>query len=75
MPIEINSGKGSQRHAALDNVMENRDYAIPTAFVFQNDNVRADGRVGYLPIYMLMFLQKEQIPELMTYKPDLIGLQ
>ena len=75
LPIEIKSGKDYQRHAALDNVMENRDYAIPTAFVFQNDNVRADGRVVYLPIYMLMFLQKEQIPESMIYKLDLSGLQ
>ena len=75
LPIEIKSGKDYQRHAALDNVMENRDYAIPTAFVFRNDNVRADGRVVYLPIYMLMFLQKEQLPESMIYKPDLSGLQ
>lgn len=75
LPIEIKSGKDYQRHVALDNVMENRDYAIPTAFVFQNDNVRVDGRVVYLPIYMLMFLQKEQIPESMIYKLDLTGLQ
>lgn len=75
LPIEIKSGKDYQRHAALDNVMENRDYAIPTAFVFQNDNVRVDGRVVYLPVYMLMFLQKEQLPESMIYKPDLSGLQ
>lgn len=75
LPIEIKSGKDYQRHAALDNVMENRDYAIPTAFVFQNDNVRVDGRIVYLPIYMLMFLQKEQIPESLIYKLDLSGLQ
>ncbi|MBP3737183.1 MAG: ATP-binding protein [Lachnospiraceae bacterium] len=75
LPIEIKSGKDYQRHAALDNVMENRDYAIPTAVVFQNDNLRADGRIVYLPIYMLMFLQKEQLPESMIYKPDLSGLQ
>lgn len=56
-------------------IMENRDYSISTAFVFQNDNVRADDRVVYLPIYMLMFLQKEQIPETMIYKPNLSGLQ
>ena len=75
LPIEIKSGKDYQRHAALDNVMENRDYAIPMAFVFQNDNIRVDGRIVYLPIYMLMFLQKEQIPESMIYKLDLSGLQ
>ena len=75
LPIEIKSGKDYQRHAALDNVMGNRDYAIPTAYVFQNDNLRVEDRVAYLPIYMLMFLQKEQIPESMIYNPDLSGLQ
>ncbi len=75
LPIEIKSGKDYQRHAALDNVMENRDYAIPMAFVFQNDNVHANGRIVYLPIYMLMFLQKKELPELMIYKLDLSGLQ
>ena len=75
LPIEIKSGKDYQRHAALDNVMENQDYAIPTAFVFRNDNIRVDGRIVYLPIYMLMFLQKEQIPESLIYNLDLSGLQ
>ena len=75
LPIEIKSGKDYQRHAALDNVMENRDYAIPMAFVFQNDNVHVDGRIVYLPIYMLMFLQKKELPESMIYKLDLSGLQ
>ncbi len=75
LPIEIKSGKDYQRHAALDNVMKNRDYAIPAAFVFQNDNVRVDDRIVYLPIYMLMFLQKEQLPEKLIYKLDLDGLK
>ena len=28
----------------------------------------------YLPIYMLMFLQKEEHPDSMLYKPNLDGL-
>ena len=75
LPLEIKSGKDYQRHAALDNVMENGDYAIPTAFVFQNDNVKTDGRIVYLPIYMLMFLQNEQDQEPQIYKLDLTGLK
>ena len=61
LPIEIKSGKDYQRHAALENVMGNKDYAIPVAFVFQNDNVSDNGKIVYLPIYMLMFLQKEEL--------------
>ena len=75
LPIEIKSGKGYQRHAALDNVLGNKDYSIPTAFVFQNDNVSIDGRIVYLPIYMLMFLQKEETSAPQIYKLDLDGLK
>jgi predicted AAA+ superfamily ATPase len=74
LPIEIKSGKDYQRHAALDNVLGNKDYAIPTAFVFQNDNVSVNGRIVYLPIYMLMFLQKEDISTPQIYKLNLDGL-
>ena len=75
LPVEIKSGKDYQRHAALDNVLGNKDYAIPTAFVFQNDNVSADGRVVYLPIYMLMFLQKEEPSAPQIYKLNLDELK
>ena len=75
LPIEIKSGKDYQRHAALDNVMNNADYAIPEAFVFQNDNTGTDGRIIYLPIYMIMFLQKEEPMETMIYRLDLEGLR
>ena len=74
LPIEIKSGKTYQRHAALDNVLGNKDYAIPKAFVFQSDNVSADGRIVYLPIYMIMFLQREDTSAPQVYKPDLDGL-
>ena len=74
LPIEIKSGKDYQRHAALDNVMSNPDYAIPTAYVFQNDNVKAEGKIVCLPIYMLMFLQKEQDAAPQIYKLNLDGL-
>lgn len=55
--------------------MGNKDYAIPVAFVFQNDNVSVNGRIVYLPIYMLMFLQKEEplLPQI--YKLNLDGLK
>ena len=75
LPIEIKSGKDYQRHAALDNVMGNKDYAIPVAFVFQNDNVSINGKIVYLPIYMLMFLQKEELSMPQIYKLNLDGLK
>lgn len=60
VPIEIKSGKDYDRHNALSNVMSNSDYDIDRAYVFCNENVRTSGKICYLPIYMLMFLQNEQ---------------
>lgn len=51
--------------------MKNRDYAIPVAFVFQNDNVKVNGKIVYLPIYMLMFLLNEQTPAPQIYRLNL----
>ena len=75
LPIEVKSGKDYARHVALNNVMSNANYEIPVAYVFQNENVSEQGRVVYLPIYMVMFLQKrtEDLPQ--YYKLDLTGLQ
>lgn len=74
MPIEVKSGKSYERHNALDNVMGNADYAIREAIVLCNDNVRAEGRTAYLPIYMTMFIQREQ-PQPLVYRVDMSGLE
>ena len=50
---------------------KNEDYAIPVAYVFQNDNVKVAERIVYLPIYMIMFLQKEKTTNSMVYKLNL----
>lgn len=73
LPIEVKSGKDYQRHIALSNVMGNADYAIPRAIVFCNDNVSMSGNIVYLPIYMVTFLKKEEIGEVI-YDLDLEGI-
>ena len=70
MPIEIKSGKDYTRHAALSNVLENERYAIPAACVFHNGNVSTAGKIGYYPIYMLMFVQREKAPREVIYRFD-----
>lgn len=74
VPIEVKSGKDYQRHNALSNVMENTEYTIPQAFVFCNDNVRVDGNVCYYPKYMVSFLVKETIGEIL-YSVDMSGVK
>ena len=71
LPIEIKSGKDYAKHAALSNIMENQDYAIKEAYVFQNDNVSVRGKIVYYPIYMLMFVEHGGIQSELIYKLDL----
>ena len=75
VPIEVKSGKDFARHAALSNVMANREYDIQTAYVLHNGNVTVQDRIVYLPVYMMMFLQKKALPEELIYTVDLTGLQ
>ena len=74
LPIEVKSGKDYQRHNALTGVMANDDYQIAEAFVLSNANVKRVGRVTYLPIYMVAFLEKEH-PISLIYRPDIAGLK
>ena len=74
LPIEVKSGKDYERHNALSNVMDSKVYNIPKALVLCNSNTKADRRVVYMPIYMLMFLEKETAMDV-TYKMDLSDLK
>lgn len=72
IPLEIKSGKNYKRHNALDNLLvDNVD--IPKAYIFSNNNIEVDGNKVYLPIYMIMFFEKDQIKD-MKYKIDLSNL-
>ena len=73
LPIEVKSGKDYERHNALSNVMSSAEYVLPEALVLCNGNVSVDGKVVYMPIYMLMFLEKKQAVNV-TYKLDLSDL-
>ncbi len=75
LPIEIKSGKDYTKHAALNNVLNNEDYAIPKAYVFHNGNVSQKDKVVYFPIYMLMFIKKTDADTELIYKPDFSILQ
>lgn len=73
LPIEVKSGKDYTYHRALSNIMNCEEYDLSEALVFNNDNVSVDGRISYLPIYMVMFLEKEDAAPI-EYKVDLAGL-
>lgn len=75
VPLEIKSGKDYTTHSALINILDNPDYQISEAFVFSNSNVKTKDKIVYLPMYMLMFIEKTTVPEKLIYKLDLSALR
>lgn len=74
LPIEVKSGKSYARHNALKNIMESEEYGIEKAYVLCNDNVSRQGKIVYLPIYMMMFIRNTKIQS-MIWKVDLSALK
>ena len=74
LPIEVKSGKDYNRHNALSNVMESKEYSIPSAYVFCQDNIHVKDNYIYLPIYMIAFVSQIPVEETI-YKLDLTGLK
>lgn len=56
IPIEVKSGNDYRKHKALDNLLHAEEYKIDQAIVLSRFNVRRDGHILYLPIYMTRFL-------------------
>lgn len=73
LPIEVKSGKDYATHRALSNIMACGEYDLPQAVVFSNDNLKVKGKVVYAPVYMVMFLEKNNTAP-GVYKVDLSGM-
>ena len=59
VPIEVKSGKDYYVHSAISKAAENPEYEINKAYIFTNYDVRTDGKIIYLPVYMSMFIQDD----------------
>lgn len=60
VPIEVKSGKDYTVHSALNTFVKNDDYHVKKAIVLSNAReIRTNGKVVYLPIYDVMFLDAE----------------
>lgn len=51
-----------------------KEYDLAEAIVFNNDNMRVEGKIVYAPVYMAMFLERDHTAPA-CYKVDLSGLQ
>lgn len=67
LPVEVKSGKHYKRHRALTHLLSDPEYDFPEAIVFDDDALKVEGRIRYMPIYMAMFLQKDVFPDKMIY--------
>ena len=71
LPIEAKSGDDCETHVALDKLMTAREYGIPMALVLNKfGNVRRVGGLSYLPVYFLMFLKADVLPDRLIYRVD-----
>ena len=61
-PIEVKSGKDYTVHSALNNLLGNPDYHIPSATVVSNEReIYQEGKVTYMPVYLVMFLTSARL--------------
>ncbi len=73
LPFEVKSGKDYEVHRALSNIMDCEEYELPEAVVFNNDNLHVIDNIVYAPIYMAMFIEKNNVAPAF-YKVDISGL-
>lgn len=74
LPIEVKSGKDYKVHRALSNIMDCGKFNLNRALIFNNSNLKVEGKLTYAPIYMAMFLKQEISDEDSIYKIDLSEL-
>ena len=64
-PIEVKSGKDYTVHSALNNFVTHPEYRIEKAVVLSNErDITQDGKVLYMPVYFVMFMQGKQAAEM-----------
>lgn len=74
LPIEVKSGKDYKVHRALSNIMDCGEFNLNRALIFNNSNLKVEGKLTYAHIYMAMFLKQEISDEDSIYKIDLSEL-
>lgn len=73
--VEVKSGSDYKRHAALNKVKSVEVWIFGKTCVLCRGNVEQDDDILYLPWYMVMFLQPDQLPRNMKFEVDLSLLQ
>lgn len=62
MPVEVKSGKDYTVHSALNRLLDESEYNIVSGVVLSNEReVRRVGKMIYMPVYYVMFLDNRQL--------------
>ena len=56
----------------MTHLLTSEYYGIAQGVILQNENISVKGKAVYLPIYMTMFIENEQIPEDLIYRVEAI---
>ena len=72
LPIEVKSGKDYIRHVSMTHLLTNENYGIGKGLILQNENISVKGKAVYLPIYMTIFIENQQVPEDLIYRVEVI---
>ena len=72
--LEIKSGNSYTGHRALNKLLDVAEWKFRQALVFCKGNVAQEGRITYLPWYMIMFYRPKQIPQNSKFELDLSAL-
>lgn len=68
LPLEVKSGKHYVRHSALSRLLADSEYALSQAFVFNDKAWKRNGKIMYLPVYMLSLLKPTPLPGKMIFE-------
>lgn len=72
LPIEVKSGKDYTEHSALTKFLNDKEYVIDQAIVLSNEQrVYKEKGICYMPIYFVMFLQRDAVEEDTVILPEL----
>ena len=72
--LKIKSGNSYTSHRALNKLLDVAEWKFRQALVFCKGNVAQEGRITYLPWYMIMFYRLKQIPQNSKFEMDLSAL-
>lgn len=64
LPIEVKSGRDAEFHKALDNIMAVDEFAIEKSVVVSKENIKREGKILYIPVYMLGLMKNKELEDL-----------